>query len=93
MLAAEPRLRSYGDVTDRAGRDGVVIGFDSDDSGLPARYQLIVDPETGTPLASEEILTTDPGKLNVRVPAVIGYAVYLAGGNLENVQQRGPRIR
>jgi hypothetical protein len=28
-----------------------------------------VDPETGTPLGWEEILTADPGRLNVRVPA------------------------
>jgi hypothetical protein len=92
MLAAEPQLRSFGHVTDRAGRDGVALGFDSDYSGLPARYQLIIDPETGTPLGSEEILTTDPGKLNVTVPAVIGYATYLAGGNVENVRQRGSHI-
>jgi len=92
LLAAEPNLRSFGQVTDRAGRDGVVVGFDSDYSGLPARYELIVDPATGTPLGSEEILTTDPGKLDVDVPAVIGYAVYLAGGNVDDTQHRGPRI-
>lgn len=92
MLAAEPELRSFGHVTDRVGRDGVAIGFDSDYGGLPARYLLIVDPETGTPLGSEEILTTDPGKLNVEVPAVVSYTVYLAGGNVDDVQQRGSRI-
>lgn len=92
MLAAEPNLRSFDQVTDRAGRDGVAVGFDSDYSGLPARYELIVDPATGTPLGSEEILTTDPGKLDVEVPAVIGYVVYLAGGNVDDVHQRGPRI-
>lgn len=92
MLADEPDLRSFGPVTDRAGRDGIAIGFDSDYGGLPARYLLIVDPDTGTPLGSEEILTTDPGKLNVDVPAVIGYAVYLAGGNVDEPHQRGSRI-
>jgi hypothetical protein len=92
MLAAETSLRSFGRVTDRAGRDGIAVGFDSDDGGLPTRYLLIADPETGTPLGSEEILTTDAGKLAVDVPAVIGYAVYLAGGNVDDVHQRGPRI-
>lgn len=92
MLAAEPMVRTFGQVTDRAGRDGVAMGFDSDYSGLPTRYLLIVDPRSGTPLGSEEILTTDPSKLNVEVPAVVGYAVDLAGGNVEDVQQRGPRI-
>lgn len=91
-LAQDPEMRSYGQVTDRAGRKGVAIGFDSDYSGLPGRDLLIVDPETGTPLGGEEILTTDPGKLNVRVPAVIGYIVYLARGNVASTEQRGPRL-
>jgi hypothetical protein len=91
-FAEEPEMRAYGQVTDRAGRRGIAIGFDSDYAGLPTRHMLIVDPETGTLLGFEEILTTDPGELNVRVPAVISYIVYLAGGDVASTDQRAPRI-
>lgn len=91
-LAEEPAMRSFGVVTDRAGRDGVAVGFDSDHSGLPTRYLLIVDPDTGTPLGYEQILTTDAGKLNVQVPAVIGYTSFLAGGPVQTTDETGPPI-
>jgi len=77
-LALQPDLVSYGATTDRAGRRAVAIGIESDAGGLPARELLLLDPDTGRPLGSEEVLTTDPGLLNVRVPAVISYEVYLA---------------
>jgi hypothetical protein len=91
-LAEEPDLRAYGQITDRAGRRAIAVGFDSDYAGLPTRHMMIVDPDTGTLLGLEEILTTDPGKLNVRVPAVISYIVYLAGGNVASTDERAPRI-
>lgn len=92
MLADEQPLRFYGPVTDRAGRRGIAIGFDSDYGGLPGRDLLIVDRQTGTPLGIEEILTKDPGALNVRVPAVIGYEAFLAGGRVRTTESAGPSI-
>jgi hypothetical protein len=88
VLAEDAEMRSYGPVTDRAGRRGIAVGLDYEYD----RYMLIVDRETGTPLGIEEILTTDPGKLNVRVSAVIGYIVLLAGGDVASTEQRAPRI-
>jgi hypothetical protein len=79
-LALQPDLVTYGATTDRAGRPAVAIGIESDAGGLPSRELLLLDPDTGRALGSEEVLTSDPGQLNVRVPAVISYEVYLAAG-------------
>jgi hypothetical protein len=79
-LAATPGLRVSGEVIDRAGRHGIGFSLDSAYSGLPTRYTLIVDPDDGRVLDSEEMLTTTAGKLNVPVPSVIGYTVYLVAG-------------
>lgn len=92
MLADQPHLRLFGTVIDRAGREGVAIGFDSDVGGLPSRNLLIVDEDTGTPMGVEDVLTTNPGKLGVRVPAVIGYEVFLAGGRVDNTDVLGSDI-
>lgn len=48
--------------------------------GLPRRLVLVIDPGTGRLGSSEEILTTDAGKLGVDVPAVIGYRLFLSRG-------------
>jgi hypothetical protein len=76
-LAATPGLRLAGRVTDRAGRSGLAVQLDSDYSGLPTRYTLIFDPDDGRLLGREEMLTTRAGKLNVKVPSIIGYEVFL----------------
>jgi hypothetical protein len=79
-LALQPDLQVFGPVTDRAGRQGVAVGLDTDYGGLPSRLLLLLDPATGRPLGNEEILTTDPGLLNVAIPSVIGYEAYLETG-------------
>lgn len=76
-LADTPTLTATGTVTDRAGRDGLAVSLESDYSGLPTRYTLIIDPDTGRLLASEDTLTTTPGALNVAIPSVIGYTTFL----------------
>ncbi|GIF45153.1 CU044_5270 family protein [Actinoplanes xinjiangensis] len=78
IVAQLPGLTYDGTVTDRAGRAGAAFSVTTADSGLPTRYTLILDPATGTLLGYEKVLTTDAGKLDVRVPAVIGYETYLA---------------
>ncbi|TLP66538.1 CU044_5270 family protein [Microbispora triticiradicis] len=79
MLADEPGLRALGDTTDRAGRAGQAIALDLV-RGLPKRLVFIIDPKTGHLNSSEEILTKDAGKLNVTIPAVIGYTLFLHRG-------------
>lgn len=92
MLSVQPEMRVFGTVADRVGREGVAIGFDTNVGGLPSRYMLIIDQDTGTPLGVEEVLTTDAGKLGVEVPAVIGYEVVLAGGRVNSTDVSGPDI-
>ncbi|MER5650224.1 CU044_5270 family protein [Streptosporangium sp. NPDC002524] len=77
VLAEQPDLRFLGEVTDRAGRSGHAIAFDADLS-LPKRWVLIISRDTGDLLTVEETLTTEAGNLNVDVPAVIGYEMFLA---------------
>ncbi|MCI4066172.1 CU044_5270 family protein [Micromonospora sp. R77] len=57
VLAAVPGFRWRGQVTDRAGRDGVAITFD--DREHNAQSLLIFDPKTGELLAHER-LTLSP---------------------------------
>ncbi|GLX94378.1 hypothetical protein [Herbidospora sp. NBRC 101105] len=78
MLAGQP-LAYLGTTVDRAGRAGEAIAFEAT-VGLPRRWVLIIDPTSGRLNSCEEILTTDPGKLNVTVPAVIGYTLFLRQG-------------
>lgn len=77
VLASLPGLRYLGETTDRAGRSGTAFALDSNHGGLPNRRMLIVDPHTGRVLASEEMLTTTAGMLNVPIPSVISYETYL----------------
>jgi hypothetical protein len=76
-LAATPGLRIDGEVSDRLGRPGLAFSVDSDFSGLPTRYTAILDQASGRLLDFEEELTTRAGKLNVPVPSIIGYTVFL----------------
>ena len=75
-LADTPTLELAGTTTDRLGRPGVAFSLDSDHTGLPMRYTMVVDPGTGRVLDSEEMLTTTAGRLNVPIPSVIGYTAY-----------------
>ena len=77
VLARVPGIEHTGAVTDRAGRRGAAFSVVSDRSGLPTRYTLILSPADGRFLGYEQMLTTKAGRLNVTVPAVIGYETYL----------------
>lgn len=76
-LAATPGLRLTGAVDDRSGRPGLAVHLDTDHGGLPNRDTLIIDAVTGTLLGSEEMLTEDPGLLDVPIPSVISYTTYV----------------
>ncbi|MGW0516486.1 CU044_5270 family protein [Crossiella sp. NPDC003009] len=75
-LADTPGFTYDGMTTDRAGRRGHSVTL-IDASGPPTRRTLVIDPADGRILDREEMVTSDPGELNVRVPAVISYEVYL----------------
>jgi hypothetical protein len=85
-LADTPGLTLTGRVTDRAGREGLAVSVDSDYSGLPTRYTFIIDPRDGRLLGSEDTLTTSAGKLNVPVPSVIGYTVFLDSRYVDSIE-------
>ncbi len=72
-LAATPAVATVGDVEDRLGRSGTGFTVESDASGLPTRYLLVIDPRDGNVLGYEEMLTRDAGKLEVPIPSVIQY--------------------
>ncbi|MBX7268660.1 CU044_5270 family protein [Micromonospora sp. Llam7] len=61
VLADVPGFRWRGQVTDRAGRDGVAVTFD--DREHDAQSLLIFDPTTGELLAHER-LTLSPGRIS-----------------------------
>jgi hypothetical protein len=77
MIAATPGLLYRGTVRDRAGREGEAFTAESAANGLPTQYTVVVDPATGRILGQEAMLTRDAGALNVPVPSVIEYEVYL----------------
>ncbi len=77
VLSRLPGLTYRGKVTDRAGRLGALISLMSDHSGLPTRYEFVIDAADGRILSSDEVLTATPGKLGVTIPAVINYETYL----------------
>ncbi|PFG39930.1 hypothetical protein ATJ97_2450 [Georgenia soli] len=50
-------VTSYGNVTDRAGRKGIAFGSSFQHDGLVDEYRIIVDPDTGAVLGSEDVIT------------------------------------
>ncbi|GAB3423058.1 hypothetical protein [Flindersiella endophytica] len=77
LLAERDDVATLGTIRDRLGRRTDAFALDSEQGGLPNRRILMFDPATGRLLAEEEVLTERPGLLNVRIPAVFGYSLYL----------------
>ena len=65
-----------GRVTDRAGREGVVVSGDTDRGGFRMRHVLVLDPATGALLDGEGI-ALERGDLPIKAPATIGYQVFV----------------
>nr|BFE77818.1 hypothetical protein GCM10020093_004190 [Planobispora longispora] len=80
LLSGLTGLRYEGTVTDRAGRAGVAVSLDSDHGGLPNRHTLIFDGRTGVLLGEERTLTVTAGELDVPVPSVISYTLFMDAG-------------
>ena len=77
VLASQSAVRSLGTVTDRAGRSGDAV--EVTDPQAVERLVLIISPDTGQLLGSEDILLKNPGALNMKTfPAVTGYVAFLS---------------
>jgi RNA polymerase sigma-70 factor (ECF subfamily) len=90
LLATVPGVSYLGQTRDRAGRSGIAIALDDDGTahGLPVRYLLVIDPNDGQLLEYDEILTSDPGKLNVQIPSVLEVTLYLGRGYVDSSTKR-----
>jgi len=76
LLAGRSDVIYLGRVSDRAGRPAECFAVDSTHTGLPERQLALFSSTTGSLLASEEVLTTNPGQLGVPIPSVISYRLY-----------------
>lgn len=72
ILADEPSLRSLGTVKDRAGRPGIGISLITEDHP-EYREVLIISPDTGQLLGSEEILIKDVPDISFKAPALMSF--------------------
>jgi len=84
VLAQQPGIRYEGETVDRGGRPGYGFSVESADSGLPTRYTFIISAR-GRFLAYEQMLTETAGRLNVPVPSVISYTVYLTAAHVDAI--------
>ncbi|GGS48982.1 hypothetical protein GCM10010156_04550 [Planobispora rosea] len=80
LLSGLADLRYEGTVVDRAGRPGVAVSLESDHGGLPNRHILIFDGRTGELLGEERTLTATAGELDLPVPSIISYTLFLDAG-------------
>lgn len=90
-VLADQRLINHGTIVDRGGRRGLAFSIDSNHSGLPTRYLLIIDPKTGRLLSFEQVLTKRAGKLNVRIPSVTSYEIFVSAGRVATDTTRPTR--
>lgn len=90
LVAGLPGATDRGPLADRLGRPGRAITLDDDGSahGLPLQLLLVVDEGTGELLEADQVLTTDPGALGVRVPAVQELTVIVASGWVDDDDER-----
>lgn len=88
-LADVPGLTVQGLTPDRAGRQGLAVGLVSDMTGLPTRFTLVFDQRDGRLLSAEQTLTVTPGALNVPVPSVIDYVLFLDGSRTDDTAATG----
>ncbi|GAA2638814.1 hypothetical protein GCM10010399_85210 [Dactylosporangium fulvum] len=76
VLATVPGLTYAGETTDRAGRKGAAFTLRNRHGGLLNDHTLVVDPASGR-LLDSEVLLLEQGKLDVRVPGIVRYELYL----------------
>jgi hypothetical protein len=76
VLATVPGLTYAGETTDRAGRKGEAFTLRNKHGGLLNDSTLVVDPASGR-LLDSEVLLLERGMLDVQVPGIIEYELYL----------------
>jgi hypothetical protein len=76
MLADEPSVRLLGAVRDRAGRPGVGISLLPSDAPTFRRV-MIISPDTGQLLGTEDILIKDDPDVGVEAPAIYSFTAIL----------------
>ncbi len=76
--ALVPGIENLGPARDLLGREGISVGARSANSGAPTVYSLIVDPDTGAVLATEEKQLRAPSALpELDEPLVVSSTAYL----------------
>lgn len=76
--ALVPGIENLGPARDLLGREGIAVGARSANSGAPTVYSLIVDPDTGAVLATEEKQLRAPSALpELDEPLVVSSTAYL----------------
>jgi hypothetical protein len=80
FLANHHELRYRGEVSDRAGREGVAVTFDGDNE----QDVIVLDADSGAMLAYESILTKDT-QLPVETPAVFSYVLLLDAQHVDSM--------
>ena len=83
VLATVPGLEYRGSVADRRGRVGAAFSLEHDLGGLPTRTTFVIDEATGRLLATEDVLTTTAGMLQVPIPSVSSYETFLVAERAE----------
>jgi hypothetical protein len=92
VLANQPDMLSLGTATDRLGRIVDAVAIDSDYSGLATRYVLLFDPTDGQLVGSEDVLIKRAGSLDVAVPSVISYVIYVRDGHVRDETSSPPPL-
>jgi hypothetical protein len=88
LLAREPDVIDSGTVTDRDGRAGVAVSLESGYTGSEILYTLIFDAGTGRLLESDQMLTGNPGRLDVPQGSILAYTTLLASGYVATTDAR-----
>jgi hypothetical protein len=84
--ALVPGIEALGPARDLLGREGIAVGARSANSGAPTVYSLIVDPDTGAVLATEQKQLKAPSALpELDEPLVISSTAYLESGRVASV--------
>ena len=88
--ALVPGIESLGPARDLLGRKGIAVGARSANSGAPTVYSLIVDPDTGAVLATEEKQLRAPSALpELDEPLVVSSTAYLGSRRTATIPDFG----
>jgi hypothetical protein len=89
--ALVPGIENLGSARDGLGRAGIAVGASSANSGAPTVYSLIVDPETGAVLATEEKQLRAPSALpELDESVVVASTAYLESKRTASIPEELP---